>query len=594
MAMVLLSLIPQIHLWLVRGRDWNGAYATLQGDEFLYSAYVNALIDGRPRRNDPFAGRDSTPQAPLPESTFSIQFLPPYAIALLARATQVSASTAFIVLIGIAGLLAGWSIFWLLASVTAEPKLAAAGVFLVLCLGELAGDQGMVGVLLLNHELSVLLPFLRRYQPAAAFPLFFVFCTCVWKAISLEDRRRGRIYSIVAGLILCLLVFSYLYLWTAAAAWLMCLVALWVAFRPRQEWSRSLTVFSTIGLMMLLPLAAYLHLVAGRSSSMDDAQILVFTHKLDLFHPTELIGTGIVFVLIVGAQLGKVKVSEPRSILAASFALLPLAVFNQQFLTGRSLQPFHYDLFVVNYAVIVSLIILVSFLWRPIPNRALVWIAALCFSYAILEVGLLARARIASDVVDDQAVPVLLRLKELATDDGTLKGLRGGGKASALVFSPHVEVMRLLPTWTPQGTLLGAGAQDFGTATRKERKEILYAQLYFSDVDGDRFREFLNQRTEDLYMNFFAPSVMFGDERFIPALSLHSTPIHQDEIEAAVRTYQAYDGSFSREKALQHPLTYLVTKADPEPKLNRLDRWYERESRERVGNYNLYRLKLRD
>ncbi|MBA3356130.1 MAG: hypothetical protein H0U18_09390 [Pyrinomonadaceae bacterium] len=71
-AIMLLALIPQIHLWFVRGRDWNGAYATLQGDEFLCSAYINALIDGRPRRNDPFAGQDNRPVSPLPESSFSI------------------------------------------------------------------------------------------------------------------------------------------------------------------------------------------------------------------------------------------------------------------------------------------------------------------------------------------------------------------------------------------------------------------------------------------------------------------------------------------------------------------------------------------
>src|SRR5216683_1767846 len=77
-AMILLSLIPQIHLWIVRGRDWNGAYVTSQGDEPLYSAYINALIDGRTRRNDPFAAKDDTSTSPLPESTFSIQFVPAY------------------------------------------------------------------------------------------------------------------------------------------------------------------------------------------------------------------------------------------------------------------------------------------------------------------------------------------------------------------------------------------------------------------------------------------------------------------------------------------------------------------------------------
>src|SRR5258707_589888 len=85
LAMVLLSLMPQIHLWCLRGRDWNGAYVSPHGDEMLYSAYINALIDDRPRRNDPFDAKDSTSSAPLPESTFSIQVVPAYVISFVAR-----------------------------------------------------------------------------------------------------------------------------------------------------------------------------------------------------------------------------------------------------------------------------------------------------------------------------------------------------------------------------------------------------------------------------------------------------------------------------------------------------------------------------
>src|SRR5881397_2757330 len=106
LAMVLLSLIPQIHLWVVRGRDWNGAYVSVQGDEPLYSAYLNALIEGRTRKNDPFGGKDNSPATPLPESIVSIQFLPAYAIALPARIFGISASKAFIALIAAAALLA--------------------------------------------------------------------------------------------------------------------------------------------------------------------------------------------------------------------------------------------------------------------------------------------------------------------------------------------------------------------------------------------------------------------------------------------------------------------------------------------------------
>ncbi len=72
------------------------------------------------------------PSAPLPESTFSIQLVPAYVISSLARTFGASASTAFIVLTGIAGLLASISIFWLLETVTGNARLAAAGTLFVL------------------------------------------------------------------------------------------------------------------------------------------------------------------------------------------------------------------------------------------------------------------------------------------------------------------------------------------------------------------------------------------------------------------------------------------------------------------------------
>src|SRR5258705_12980366 len=84
LAAVLLAAItsfPQIYLCYERRYEWNGAYAYLDSDEFAYSAYVNALIDGRPRRNNPYTGDDGGPF----ETLYSIQFIPAYSIAISAR-----------------------------------------------------------------------------------------------------------------------------------------------------------------------------------------------------------------------------------------------------------------------------------------------------------------------------------------------------------------------------------------------------------------------------------------------------------------------------------------------------------------------------
>ena len=55
-AISLLAIYPQVNLWMARGKEWKGSYVQVQGDEIAYSAYINALIDGRPRRNDAFMG----------------------------------------------------------------------------------------------------------------------------------------------------------------------------------------------------------------------------------------------------------------------------------------------------------------------------------------------------------------------------------------------------------------------------------------------------------------------------------------------------------------------------------------------------------
>jgi hypothetical protein len=589
--MALLSLMPQIHFWLVRGRDWHGAYATLQGDEFLYSAYVNALIDGRPRRNDPFVGRDSTPTSLLPESTFSIQFIPAFVIARFARACGASASSAFIALIGVAGLLAGLSLFWLLVSITGDSRLAAAGVMFVLCFGALAGGQGLIGLLLKPGVIFLGLPFLRRYQPAAVFPLFFVFCALFWQALHVENRRRAQLYSTLAGLTLAVLVFSYLYLWTAAAAWLACLAFFWLYLRPKGERRRALGLLIITAAVAIFALIPYAYRVAHRAANLDEAQTLILTHRPDPFRVPEMIAAFILVALVMGVRRGKIKRSDPRVIFAASFALLPLVLFNQQVLTGRSMQPYHFETFVANYAALVGTVIVTTLLYQPIKSRSLLWIAVLCFLWGAIEVSMPALANYRSNVVADQMVPVLLRLKELSKQDGTLASLRDQGRAATLVFSPERDVMGLLPTWTPQGTLLGMGGLDFGSASHQERKEMFYMYLYYSAADAGRLRELLNERTDDTFSNHYARIAIFGHERVVPMLSLDFKPIQEEEIEEEVKLYQAYVDSFSRKKVLLHPITYVVTKGELD--LSHIDLWYEPDVGERFGDYNLYRLSLR-
>src|ERR1044072_5137961 len=89
-----LSVYPQLNVWMAKGSNWNGAYVVSNYDEVAYSSYVNSIISGRPRKNDPFIGKDNIQG----ETLYSIQAIPAFSIAYVAKVFGLSASSAFVVL----------------------------------------------------------------------------------------------------------------------------------------------------------------------------------------------------------------------------------------------------------------------------------------------------------------------------------------------------------------------------------------------------------------------------------------------------------------------------------------------------------------
>jgi hypothetical protein len=65
-------------------------------------------------------------------------------------------------------------------------------------------------------------------------------------------------------------------------------------------------------------------------------------------------------------------------------------------------------------------------------------------------------------------------------------------------------------------------------------------------------------------------------------------------LRAQYAAYLEYAHAFNRDRAASPALSCLVVQADRQPDFTNLDRWYERDAGERVGNSILYRLKLRE
>jgi hypothetical protein len=318
------------------------------------------------------------------------------------------------------------------------------------------------------------------------------------------------------------------------------------------------------------------------------------THQPDLLRIPEIIGALILVTLALVKRKKKLSLDSPALIFMLSFALLPFLVFNQQMITGRSIQPFHYEILIVNYVALVCLVLVVGSVLPEISRRATVVIVGVCFLWGIIEVGVGISARRDLNVRNDEMVPVLLRLRGLAPEDGTWAGLREHGKVPDLVFSPELRLSGLLPTWAPQGSLLATGSGSFQTLSDTETKERLYLHFYYCKRSKEFLRELLNDHVGDTFGSYYARSVIFGPERVVTFLSRNAQPIQPHEIEQAVTAYDDLITSFSRRNVETHPLGYAITPAGVDFNFSNIDRWYVRGVGERIGAYDFYRLQPRE
>jgi len=154
------------------------------------------------------------------------------------------------------------------------------------------------------------------------------------------------------------------------------------------------------------------------------------------------------------------------------------------------------------------------------------------------------------------------------------------------VLASDDKVALILPTFAPDA-LLWESHFEFLDLHPNERRQRFYQYLYYTGIDERRFGKELGQP-----MSTFAAAA-FGHDRVIPGQSVLAKPITGEEIAGEVASYQAYISSFAREKALEHLLSYVIVPADGSIDLSNLDRWYERDKGDQVGDHILYRVQLR-
>ncbi len=577
-AILFLALFPQMFAMLAGPQPWNGSYFVSNYDEPAYSAYVNALIRGEPRKNDPFLGTADSPQTPQPETLYSVQFIPPYAIATPARLLGITASTAFILLAAFIAVFSTMTIYRLLLDVTGDELIAVVGPVVVLCLGTAVAFQGELRNLIDGRLLADFFPYLRRYQPGFAFPIFFLLCLFTWKAIVTESKGNLVKFSLAAGALFVVLVFSYFYLWTAAAAWLACFIIV-SCLVDRGRSKQFLTASGLIGAIGTVALIPYFYLLSLRSPNLDSVQLLVHTRMPEFASPSMTVG-----ILIAAAAIFLVRGSETaraRLPMIVSFALTPVILFNQQIITGRSLQPVHYELFIANYVVLVAAMLLAAAVraqggdTRPLRfQRGLVCLGVAAFGWGLFEAYGSTNRGMTVAAIRDASVPVI----SAASKDRSPAPIILASNFVTADFIPSVGNARSF--WNPHTSSAGG----IGVAENKER---FYKYLYFSGYTAKDLDAALRANS------FEVTAAIFGSERALPSLGSNAKGITAEEIRAESAKFEAYSKGIDPTTAYDPLIDHVIVPAEGEQTLANLDRWYTRDDGRDFGLFRLYRLAQR-
>ena len=364
----------------------------------------------------------------------------------------------------------------------------------------------------------------------------------------------------------------------------------------RDQFRRIAVTGLVVGAILAVGVALFLMMFANTNPATQQGQLLVSTHVPDLVKQPEIIGFIALAVLGRAAWRKQVDIRSPLVLFAMSFSLSPFAVFNQQVLTGMSVQPIHYKVFIANYVALIAVVLVFWILWRardprrPVRASLLVVMVVVAFGWGMYEVATATERREQNAKRRDEFRAVNKRLAEMANEDGSVQAARAGKAFFPTVFTLTVdetlEVSKSIPTDGPLAVLWSLHSDAFIGAV--ESKERYYRHLYYCGLTpkmvGARMRE----------NEFWVNVPLFGSERVVPGLVPDFKPVTIPEIEEERRRYADFYNNFTRQHAVEPTLNFVVVPDGPGlPNLSNLDRWYERDSGQRVGAFTIYRVKLR-
>jgi hypothetical protein len=418
--------------------------------------------------------------------------------------------------------------------------------------------------------------------------LFFVFVFLTWRVAS-KKSNHILLHSVAAGAAFSILVFSYFFLWTAALAWFVTFLILWISI-CRFEWRDVIVRLSPIFVSATLALLVYAWRIAKIAQNTANTVALEYTHSPDWKRGPLLIGIVIIGMIGFAIRKKRAHLSHPVVILVLSLVFSLFAMFNQQIITGHSLQPFHYEVFVGNYVVLLALVITIGLFRGQLlagssmfSQRAFFWLCVLSIVWGETEVRYNNVRHRDFSVGRDASVLIAKRLSEISHPNNDSVENR------EVLFSPDILfVSDNIAGNAPQALLWATHAVLMPSLNYYERQERFFRYLYYSGVNAKELS------TRLLRNDFTEVCALFGYERQAPHFMKTFQSLSSSEIEAMVKRFEAFISNFDYSDASKPTLSWVVIPTYMEMDCSNLDRWYIRESEEKISAFKLYRVRLRE
>jgi hypothetical protein len=293
----------------------------------------------------------------------------------------------------------------------------------------------------------------------------------------------------------------------------------------------------------------------------------------------------VAIVLLVWTR--RLSLDSPLTLFTLAFAAMPVFLFNQQVITGRSLQPVHYELFIANYVVLTAVVLFFSMIYRaPVIGPqiyrqfAIAVIGALAAVWGSAETYKSARRNREFADLRDTSIPPIRYIDSIEQHN-----IRRNG--SAVVLATNTGTSDMIPTVASLRPLWSSHSSSVGGLGVAENKRLFNHFLVLAGFTEEDVAEGLQHKAFEMTAAFF------GSERALPSLGQGAEPITPEEIEFEVRQFGEFKRNFSKESASDPELSYVIVQDGYEPNFSVLDTWYERDEGIVAGPLRVYNVTLR-